>query len=219
MKKYAYRPFGSGDTAIIDPRTYFYMRKYLHTLDEQYPAAFVTTWAHTITEDYGTRFSFGMPFHVNNVDLTVGANSIYGMTAAVLSNLTDSKEWFDEDLQVIYENTSSLITHMISHNFSSRPDFALTYYPSIYNFYWFTSRTLHLIRTYASGHTLPYAVMERVLDRLSLTLRENVTADLLKRATTDKDGLVYFEDFLGNGDKNILGETVCLHRSFVRDRS
>ncbi len=210
MKKYAYRPFGSGDTATIDPRTYFYTRKYLHTLDSRHPAAYVTTWAHTISEDYGTRFSFGMPFHVNNIDLTVGANAIYGITAAVLSELANPKEWFDQDLQIIYENTTSLIMHMIEGNFSSRPDLALTYYPSVYNFYWFTSRTYHLLQTYlAAGNSLPFDVIGRVLDRLAFVLRGNVTTDLLKRAVTGEDGLIYFEDFLGNDDRNIEGKRVA----------
>lgn len=213
MQKYAYRPFGSGDTATIDPRTYFYMRRYLHSLDEQYPAAFVSTWAHTISEDYETRFSFRMPFHVNNIDLTIGANAIYGITAAILSDLADPKEWFDQDLQIIYENTTSLITYMIQRNFSGRPDLSLTYYPSVYNFYWFTSRTFHMLQTFTSaGHSLPYAVLTRVMERLSSTLRGDVTTNLLKRAITDKDGLVYFEDFLGNDDRNILGKTVEVFR-------
>ena len=206
MKKYAYRPFGSGDTATIDPRTYFYMREYLHSLDAKHPAAFVTTWVHTISEDYETRFSFGMPFHVNNIDLTVEANAVYGITAAVVASLADPAEWFDQDLQIIYENTTSFITHMIQRNFSSRPDLVLAYYPSIYNFYWFVSRTFHLLETYTSaGHSLPYTVLTRVMERLSFTLRGNVTHDLLFRAVREESGLVYFEDFLGADDRNILG--------------
>lgn len=210
LKKYAYRPFTSGETAIIDPRTYFYLRDYLHAVEkEQYPVAFVPTWAHTITEDNKTHFSCAMPFHVNNVDLTVGANVIYSITATYLTELADTKEWFDEDVQMIYENTTNLLAWAVHHNFSGRPDFALTYYPSIYNFYWFTSRSLNLLQAYSSnGRSLPHPVLASVMATLSAALRGNVTADLLRRANTDKEGLIYFEDFLGNADKNILGEPV-----------
>ena len=148
-----------------------------------------------------------MPFHVNNVDLTVGANVIYSITATFLMELADPKEWFDDDIQMIYENTTNLIAWAIHHNFSGRPDFALTYYPSIYNFYWFTSRSLNLLQTYnSSRNSLPHPVLARVMASLSAALRGNVTADLLKRANADGEGLLYFEDFLGNADKNILGK-------------
>ena len=44
-------------------------------------------------------------------------------------------------LQQIYLNTTSLVAHEIVNNFTGRPDLALTYYPSKYEFYWFVSRT------------------------------------------------------------------------------
>lgn len=212
LKKYAYRPFSSGEAAIIDPRTYFYMREYLYYVQKkQYPAAFATTWVHFTSEDYKTRFSFSMPFHVNNIDLTVGANVVYGITSSILSQLTDPRDWFDEDIQMIYENTTNLIAWMIQRNFSGRPDIALTYYPSVYNFYWFTSRSLNILQTYASAYSLPYPVLGRMMETLSAVMRGNVTSDLMKRAVTDKDGLVYFEDFLGNNDKDIFGTyIVCI---------
>ncbi len=205
LKKYAYRPFSSDENGIIDSRTYFAMRSYLYSLEERHlPAAFVTTWAHSISEEYRTRFSFVMPFHVNNVDLTVGANTIYGITASVLTKIADPQQWFDEDVQMVYENTTNLIAHMVSSNFSSRPDILLTYYPSVYNFYWFTARTLNLLQSYSEP--LPYPVLTRVMNTLATAWQGNVTADLLKRAIVDKDdGLVFFEDFLGNNDRDILG--------------
>lgn len=204
LKKYAYRPFGGGEMSIIDPRSYFYLRGYLHS-HSKYPAAFATTWAHSISEDSHTYFATGMPFHVNNIDLTVGANVVYGITAALLGNLSppNDREWFDEDVQMIYLNTTSLIAWMIHSNFSSRPDLALTYYPSIYNFYWFTSRTLNLLQSHSLPSRSP--ALTQVMLTLGPALRGNMTTDLLKRANTDEQGLVYFEDFLGNADKDISG--------------
>ena len=212
LKKYAYRPFASGETAIIDTRTYFYLRGFLEAAQrEGRTVALTSTWMHSISEDNQTYPNVAMPFFLNNVDLTVGANVIYSITATLLTGLTGSAAqsqalWFDQDLQTIYENTTSLIAWMINSNFSGRPDFALTYYPSIYNFYWFTSRTLNLLQTYnGSKHSLPHPSLSRVMAVLTAALRGNATQDLLKRAKTDKDGLVYFEDFLGNADKNVEG--------------
>ena len=216
LKKYAYRPFGDGETAVIDPRSYFYLRGFLQEVSEKREgggakSGFVTTWAHSISEDYLTRFSFEMPFHVNNVDLTVSANVLYGVTSALLTGMSGEDEgeergaWFDQDLQMIYENTTDLLAWVVQRNFSNRPDVALTYYPSVYNFYWFTSRTLYALQTHKSSSPLPHPVLERVLGTLADLMRGNVTRDLLKRVQRDEDGLVYFQDFLGNADKDITG--------------
>jgi hypothetical protein len=40
-----------------------------------------------------------MPFTINNVDVTVSANVVYGITASLLSGIVD-KAIFDADLQV-----------------------------------------------------------------------------------------------------------------------
>lgn len=208
LKKYAYRPFNRGrEEATIDPRTYFAMREFLHSIAEDgHPAAFVVTWMHSIHEDNITRYSIAMPFHVNNVDLTIGTNTLYAITSALLTHIADSQEWFDEDLQMIYENTTNLIAWMVERNFSSRPDIILTYYPSLYNFFWFTARNLNLLRTYAVKDPLPYPVLTRTMDTLENLMQGTVTRFILNKAITSEDGLVYFEEFLGNDDVNILGK-------------
>lgn len=43
-----------------------------------------------------------MPFNVNNVDVTVAANGIYGITNGVLSGLLPSSMLEDLDIQVGY---------------------------------------------------------------------------------------------------------------------
>ena len=40
-----------------------------------------------------------MPFFVNNVDVTVASNTLYGISAAVLAGLVNEEE-FDSDVQV-----------------------------------------------------------------------------------------------------------------------
>ncbi len=67
-----------------------------------------------------------MPFNVNNVDVTVAANAIYGMTSAVVGELGNFAGAFLEskDLQQIYLNTTRFVTWTINSNFSGRPDLA-----------------------------------------------------------------------------------------------
>ena len=97
--QYAYRPSSEYlDQNIIDPRTYFWLRDFIRDNPQ---AIIVTTWAQNITEvrkvaHQGIR----MPFNLNNVDVTVGANVLYGITTAVIYDLLDFKEYFNQDMQV-----------------------------------------------------------------------------------------------------------------------
>ena len=203
LKEYAYKPFSKEiDCNTIDPRTYFYTRDFL--LQASDPLALVATWALNISESKKLfDKNYRIPLNVNNVDLTVCSNVVYGITAAVLAQLEDTETWFeDDDLQMIYENSSALIAWEIERNFSSRPDLALTYYPSVYNFYWFTARTLNLLN---SADRLPYPVMERVREKLMKALRSSATESILNSTITD-GGYSYFDGFLGDADKKLLGE-------------
>ena len=60
--------------------------------------------------------------------------------------------------QQLYLNTSTMIAFQINTNFSGRPDLALTYYPSVMEFYWFVARTYaQLTRRHRAGG-LPHPV-------------------------------------------------------------
>lgn len=206
LKKYAYRPLSKNlDVGLIDPRTFFYMREYLFSvLANNQSAAFVVTWAQNLTEDRVDYYKgYTMPFNLNNIDLTVGSNVVYGITSAVLANLSNPRNWFDSELQMIYENTTDLIAWSIERNFSGRPDLALVYYPSLFNFYWFTARTLNLLASNSSTQ-LPFPVMQRVKSRLSSVMRGYGTEAILKLATRESS-LAYFDDFLGDADMDVFG--------------
>lgn len=214
LKKYAYKPFHKiQDSNSIDPRTYFYTRKFLldFTANGTKELSLVPTWVQSSSESRAKYpVHYCMPFNINNVDLTVSANVIYGLTAALLSDMVDHTTWFDEEVQTLYDSTTALLSWQIAHNFSSRPDLALTYYPSLFNFYWFTSRILNLLDSFDN---LPYPVLEVSRDRLSTALRNSATKDILNRATYIEDS-VYFDDFLGDGDTDIFGKE-CFIFSFM----
>ena len=146
-----------------------------------------------------------MPVNVNEIDLATMANVIYGITSAILNDMLSPSDWFDEDLQGIYNDSVNLIAWQIEMNFSSRPDLAFPYYPSEYNLFWFTSRTLNLL---ASSQSLPFTVMEEVLATLKIAMRVHVTNSLLGKANVDNGSdpaVVYFDAFLGDGDTTTFG--------------
>lgn len=211
LKKYAYRPDSDTlDYGMLDPRTFFYIREYLYQMETQNKkGAFVVTWVLNLSENIETFDNRAMPFNTNNIDLTVSSDVIYGLTSAVLAGIGDPNMWFDVDTQMIYENTTDLLAWEIERNFSGRPDLALTYYPSVLNFYWFTARTLNIIQNYATSHDgmLPFPVLGTVKDRLLDALQNTVTPTVVKSAqSSDKQNTtVYFDEILGINDRNILG--------------
>lgn len=210
----SYQPFGDTvNNSIIDPRTYFYLRNFLYESEKLKNTSLKlpTTWMISFYEnarlaDKGVR----MPFNLNNVDLTVSANVLYGLTAGVLYKMDNPDLWFDADVQMLYQGIIDIIAYELQSNFSSRPDLALTYYPSKFVFYWFTSRTLQLLKS--SDGQLNHTVLEKASHDLEALLRGNFTDNLIKSAIHDESGSAYYDDFLGDGDKDLFGNMfVILH--------
>ena len=70
--------------------------------------------------------------------------------------------------QQIYINTTSMISHEISNNFTSRPDLALTYYPSKYEFYWFVTRTYAYLHRFYIGEARNSSNTDPRLDKVCI---------------------------------------------------
>ncbi|RUS77973.1 hypothetical protein EGW08_014282 [Elysia chlorotica] len=209
LKKYAYRPF-SKDPVVnyIDPRSYYYMRYFLDAAAENgQDLALVTTWIQNI-EELRTESKKGvqMPFNVNNVDITVCANTVFGITSAVLSGLVSPKVLEDPEIAQIYQNTSALIAYEINTNISSRPDLALLYYPSQIEFDWFVTRTVAIMEEAMKTGPLPVQVMATVYETLKSATNHAMTTYILSQAKPVEKETFYFDDFLGDGDLTQFGK-------------
>ncbi|XP_076087214.1 uncharacterized protein LOC143057729 isoform X1 [Mytilus galloprovincialis] len=203
MKHYAYRPL-SGDRRVntIDTRTYFYMRKFLEkAASEKKDVSLVTTWVQDLV-DVKTQYFQGIdtPGNVNNVDITVCANALFGITNAILSGLVTSEVLYDPVLQQLYLNTSTMIEFQIQTNFSGRPDLALTYYPSVFEFYWFVARTYTQLERKARIGELPHEAMRTVMEGLGSALKGNMTQHVISQSKMEGNDMIYYDDFLGDGD-------------------
>ncbi|KAH3781365.1 hypothetical protein DPMN_159192 [Dreissena polymorpha] len=149
-----------------------------------------------------------MPFNTNNVDVTVAANSVFGITTAILNDVVPATTLDDPDIRQIYLNTSNLIANMIATNFSSRHDLALLYYPSAIEFYWFVARTYGEITRKEKTEKLPHPVLEEVKELLSAVLHDHMTSVLINQTQVDSRGDIYFDDFVGDGDLDRNNNTV-----------
>eukprot|EP01016_Furgasonia_blochmanni_P056458 TRINITY_DN962_c0_g1_i3.p2 TRINITY_DN962_c0_g1~~TRINITY_DN962_c0_g1_i3.p2 ORF type:complete len:662 (+),score=186.69 TRINITY_DN962_c0_g1_i3:110-2095(+) len=221
LKKYAYRPFlnssstgtprtpqaePSANADWIDPRTYYYLHPFLNTLYEESQRAgtkptlvLPTTWILDRETESQLDPDVSMPFHTNNVDLTVNANFLYG-TSYFLLTQTDRelvKEVFDDDLKQMYVDSAKMIAWAIRNRVHlERPDLCLVYYPSVHDFFWFAGRVLFLLD---NAGVLPFEEMENVRQLLVDVLRNEATQQL--EETSIKPGPntgVYWEEFLGN---------------------
>ncbi|XP_064611745.1 uncharacterized protein LOC135475740 [Liolophura sinensis] len=210
LKAYAYRPF-SNDSKIntVDTRTYFYIRGFLEEAKSAgKDVALIPTWVQDLEEDVKmVKRGVGMPFNVNNVDVTVSANAIFGITAAVASGLVNESVLNDPDVEKIYSSTSDMLVWEIERDFEGRRDLALTYYPSAFEFYWFISRTFVLLERHAHTNKTLLAPLETVRQKFGNVLRNHVTNVVISQALPEGTAMLYFDDFLGDGDVTGDGKT------------
>ncbi|WAR15160.1 hypothetical protein MAR_005265 [Mya arenaria] len=210
LKKYAYRPMSSDyNVNAIDCRTYFYLRYFLQKVPKDEDVMLVPTWIQNADEvKIWSSRGVDMPFNTNNVDVTVAANAVFGITTSILNGVIDSTVLDDTDIKQIYWNTSNLIASMIQTNFSSRHDLALLYYPSAIEFYWFVARTYGEITRKEKHGPLPHPILNDVKERLSEVLHDHMTTDLLNKAKNDSQGHLYYDDFVGDGDIDANNNTL-----------
>ncbi|KAL3861277.1 hypothetical protein ACJMK2_007320 [Sinanodonta woodiana] len=211
LKRFAYRPLSNNYAVnLIDERTYVFLRFFLEKLqNDNEDIALIPTWVQDLKEEeVWAQRGVHIPGNTNNVDVTVAANGVFGITSAILNGLLEPEILDDPEMQQIYLNTSSLIGFMISTNFSARRDLALLYYPSEFEFYWFVARTYAELRQFSKKGSLPHPVMKRVEDYLGESLKTNMTATILNAVISDGNTMIYFDDFLGDGDLDANNKTV-----------
>ncbi|GFO07640.1 hypothetical protein PoB_003414500 [Plakobranchus ocellatus] len=212
LRVYAYRPFSEdSDSNTIDSRTYYALRRFLQQArDSGRDVALVTTWFQNIGEELsGQAGEMTMPTFVNDVCLAVGANVLYGITSTVLTGMVPADILDDPDILKLYQNTSSLIAHMIRHDFHNRQDLVLFYYPPRNQFYFFLSRSLFLLEMYRRDGSMARPVMETVYQTIKQSLEADVTSSLLHNAQREAHtGSVYFDDFIGDGDVGADGQAI-----------
>ncbi|KAL4426332.1 hypothetical protein ABPG74_011484 [Tetrahymena malaccensis] len=207
VKKYAYRPlsqqfqsnFSTNASDIIDPRTYFYLHQFIQQ-NSEFPITLFSTWL--INQNDEKSNVVKQPFHTNNVDLTVNANSLFGLNSLLTTLSKEEAENLfsnDLDLKGLHRNVTNLLAYGIQSGIVlSRPDLALTYYPSEYDFYWFVARNVHLLRTAKQNNKLFFDELEYCLSTLEDSLLNIGIQQLIDQSQTDDQGNVFWEGFLGN---------------------
>lgn len=209
-KHYKYDPFDkrSQSRRTIDPRTYFWIRKFLHQVQrdegEDASLSIIPTWLLDL-DDIRDKFytqEISMPFQTNNLDASVIANAIFGLSSAYIYSSETGHSIFesDQELQKLYLDSARLLKFALDENIMGyRADLALLYYPPVYDFYWFVSRIVHLLNSYS--HSINVSVIKEVQHLLTEGIRGPGTEQLISRRVEDPSGYVYWDDFLGNSDE------------------
>ncbi|GFS23523.1 hypothetical protein ElyMa_005135100 [Elysia marginata] len=214
LKTYAYRPFShDSNSNTIDSRSYYALRSFLDQAKAaNNDVALVTTWFQNIDEELPAKAGeITMPTFVNDVCLAVGANVLYGIVSTVLSGLVPPEVLDDPDIERLLYNTSSLIDHMIHHDFHERQDLVLFYYPPRNQFFFFLSRSLFLLEMFSRESDLVRPVLSDVHSTIKRCLEENVTDYLVHHARKkEASDTIYFDDFLGDGDITENGDAIRL---------
>ncbi|KRX09831.1 hypothetical protein PPERSA_02703 [Pseudocohnilembus persalinus] len=111
---------------------------------------------------------FEMPMDVNNIDVTVNTNALFGLINFLMENeenLEDIFEFYDQEIRQIINDVTDLIVWAVkSEVIIKRPDLSLTYYPSEYNFYWFVSRIGNYLNRFEN---IPFPEIERTKNQIN----------------------------------------------------
>ncbi|KAI3662052.1 hypothetical protein MP638_005500 [Amoeboaphelidium occidentale] len=220
--KYSYKPF-SPDTyqSLVDPRTYLWIHEFLEEeaknrgfevetlVDDNF--GLITTWLQSASE-VNEQYDYArMPFNVNNVDLSVTANALYGITSIYkMSHLVTVTSF--EEYKEFYEANVRLLCWALKERIVERYNTqALLYYPPKFAFYWFVSRIISLLATELEGPTPEYAhkmdpVFVEVGKNALVMLREAMdqygVPEILKNVQCDEKMTVcHWDDFLGNAER------------------
>eukprot|EP00817_Percolomonadidae_sp_ATCC50343_P001357 CAMPEP_0117431130 /NCGR_PEP_ID=MMETSP0758-20121206/10675_1 /TAXON_ID=63605 /ORGANISM="Percolomonas cosmopolitus, Strain AE-1 (ATCC 50343)" /LENGTH=509 /DNA_ID=CAMNT_0005219853 /DNA_START=219 /DNA_END=1745 /DNA_ORIENTATION=- len=180
----------------IDPRTYYF----LHDFMAKYPnATLPTTWIMSNQKEHFPRVA--MPFNVNNIDVSVISNFLYGMTYHIL--FVNPEALNQPGMKNLYKSSVDYIEWVILTKAAvTRPDLGLTYYPSIYDFYWLVSRVAKLLDKVPSSNPSLIDCKERLANALK---KEGVSQIMSLSMTVD--GATVWDDFLGDADpKHLQGE-------------
>eukprot|EP01116_Phalansterium_solitarium_P003926 TRINITY_DN14774_c0_g1_i1.p1 TRINITY_DN14774_c0_g1~~TRINITY_DN14774_c0_g1_i1.p1 ORF type:complete len:644 (+),score=221.97 TRINITY_DN14774_c0_g1_i1:909-2840(+) len=196
---------------LIDPRTYYFLSKYLDQLNEQgvlNTTAFPATWLLNIPTEIPFVNEEGMPSNTDNVDLCVLANFLYGTSHAVLQGLNNgsARSYFESDtnFQNLYTSAANVVSWGITSGAAAtRPDIGLLYYPSLYDFMWMVARTSFLFRQFESA--LPPAMANAAVE-LSNAMRTAGTDLLVGLAESDGIHGTWWDDFLGDAEDPPQGE-------------
>lgn len=202
--KYSYKPFSNiTEEKLIDPRTYYYLRDFLKTKENITDFSLISTWITNLDEDRERFPEVGMPLHVNNIDLSVNTNSLFGLTHVFLTN----PELVTPELLRLYSDVTDLVVWAIeSEIVLKRPDVTILYYPSIYDFYWFAARVLSFLEKF-SEEELKFPELLRTKEKFAKVLREKGVHHIVNLAKEEAETQrVFWEDFLGCNDSYPTGE-------------
>ena len=200
FEKYAYRPnSGQYPANLIDPRTYLWARGFLQERKFKKDLALITTWMQSVDEITSQRFYRRMPFNLNNIDISVTVNALFGITQQLLFGKEETVRAFQEsNMPYLYIDNVELVSWALREEVVERfPTHALLYYPPKYAFYWFVAR---LVNALQSAHlSMSVASLTFAQSELTESMEKYGVPAILKSVHCDAFDC-YWDDFLGNGD-------------------
>lgn len=191
---------GKDYNTILDPRSYYIFHSFF---EKNQNIKLPMTWLMNTKQDIERYPAVAQPFNVNNIDLSVLCNFLFGVTSHTIHfnnfNLLNQHPILEQMLL----NASEIIKFGLENEIElNRPDLSLVYYPSVYDFYWFISRTSYLLR---NSNIFSNIILQKVSNNLYTCLMNQVTNNIIKLAQQDGQQY-YWDDFLGDFPKKKLGE-------------
>ncbi|KAI3653490.1 hypothetical protein MP228_001437 [Amoeboaphelidium protococcarum] len=197
--QYAYYPNSKTyPLNAVDPRTYLWIRKFIKERVRDPNLAIISTWMQQVNEVEAQWEYKRMPFNVNNVDLSVVANTIFGFTQFLIVQRGDVSVMHTDAFKKMYvDNVDLLVWSLKNRIVEVYQTNVLLYYPPKFAFYWFVARILSVMKN-ANLRSLPKYVRD-ARDKLELAMKYYGTVELIREVECQKDQC-YWDEFLGNAD-------------------
>ncbi|KAL0211915.1 hypothetical protein RCL1_005541 [Eukaryota sp. TZLM3-RCL] len=191
---------------LIDPRTYYFGHEFFQNISR--PFYLPTTWLSSIEFDRKRAPFVNMPLHVNNVDVVVSSNFLFGYVSLIglyAQKSRDIGELFSPIIESLLIDTIDFLSFTFeSGKASSRPDLVFVYYPTTHAALEFLARLKYLLQKFEATDSkllINYPVLAELklkVDKLSYTHLTNFVLNSL----TCKNSECFSNNFLGQADKH-----------------
>lgn len=205
IKKYSYKPFSKEEPLNpLDPRTYFWIHNFImkKKAEGRYNLTIPTTWIWDLNTTKDSNDYVLIPFKVNNIDMNVISNFLYGITNFILFR-PQNKSLIDQEMIEMIKDVKDLIYYVIENDIvCNRGDLSILYYPSKWDFFWMISRTLNLVKNeLILSKKTNFDVYEKLLIEIFNDIEklfEEKTLIYFKKNIKEENDEVFITEFLGN---------------------
>ncbi|KAN0038754.1 hypothetical protein ACTA71_000942 [Dictyostelium dimigraforme] len=201
-----YSPFSDDpNNNSVDPRSFFFLKDFINDWvinKKRNKEELMIPFTYFLSLDEQIKYfpEIQIPSLSNHIELSVVSNVLFSILSAIKCYGLKILDLIN--IKFILKSIVFLLEYSIKTNLIfDRADILLLYYPSVYSFLWFVSRSNFILKELKlkENNNFPL-ILEEILIVLNDIGENEVTNKLIDRLIIDQNQQYYWEDFLGNSD-------------------